>query len=225
MTQLLTFYSDSHKEFYEDYFLKTFNQHLQKEFKLNTLYIDQLSSDGAFGSSGFEETMLLKIKHIINNIDIESSDNLVYADCDIQFFKRIKEDLYEELGDYDIKFQDDITCLCAGFFICKQTPNVINFFKNVLKTLQNNMENGKLKNGLSDQIIINNFYRNKSQKIKIGKLPLKYFTVASSEVGPQQWTGQEFSIPPNIILHHANWTVGYKNKIKLLNYIKNKIKK
>tara|TARA_Y100000310_G_C20564804_1_gene754926 strand:+ start:437 stop:1114 length:678 start_codon:yes stop_codon:yes gene_type:complete len=225
MTQLLTFYSDSHKEFYEKYFLESFNEFLKDDFSLNTLHVDQLSTNGAFGSSGFEETMLLKIKHIINNIDITSDDKLVYADCDIQFFQNIKDDLFNELGDYDIKFQDDVICLCAGFFICKQNKTVLNFFKQILLVLENNMVNGKLRGGLSDQIVINNFYNRKLHNTKIGKLPKRYFTVASSSAGPKQWTGQPFNVPPDIILHHANWTVGYDNKIKLLNYIKDKIKK
>ena len=65
MIKILTFYSDSHKELYEKYFLESFNKFLKKDFELDVLYIEQLSNSGAFGTSGFEETMLMKIKHII----------------------------------------------------------------------------------------------------------------------------------------------------------------
>ena len=37
--KLLTFYSDSHKEFYEKYFLESFNEFLKDDFKLHTLHV------------------------------------------------------------------------------------------------------------------------------------------------------------------------------------------
>ena len=36
------------------------------------------------------------------------------------------------------------------------------------------------------------------------------------------WDGQDFNIPADIIMHHANWIVGVQNKIKLLNLVKDK---
>ena len=37
-----------------------------------------------------------------------------------------------------------------------------------------------------------------------------------------QWKGQNFDIPENLLMHHANWTEGIDNKIKLLEIVKNK---
>jgi len=31
-------------------------------------------------------------------------------------------------------------------------------------------------------------------------------------------------VPPDIVIHHANWTVGIDNKINLLNIVRNKLK-
>ena len=52
----------------------------------------------------------------------------------------------------------------------------------------------------------------------------KYFTVAAS-TNAKQWVGQDFHVPTTIVAHHANWTVGLDNKLKLLQFVKNKFKK
>jgi hypothetical protein len=216
--KLLTFYSETHKKMYEDYFLDSYKEYLKDELDIIPLEIEQLSKDGSFGSVGFEETMIHKLEHIINNIDL-SEDYLIYADCDIHFFSPIVDDLIKELGDYDIKFQDDKVCLCAGFFICKQTEEVKNFFIKVLNILKGYMINGKLRSNISDQIIINQIYNR--EHINIGKLPSdKYFTVAHAN-GGKQWKGEDFIIPDNIKVHHSNWTVGVDRKIEMMEYIRN----
>ena len=65
------------------------------------------------------------------------------------------------------------------------------------------------------------------QNIKEKLLPSdKYFTVAAAATWRKVWKGQKFKVPDTIKVHHANWTVGLKNKIKLLDYVrKQKCKK
>ena len=49
-------------------------------------------------------------------------------------------------------------------------------------------------------------------------LSRKFFTIAHS-IG-RVWDGIEVDIPGDILVHHANWTVGINNKIKLLNMVR-----
>ena len=121
--ELLTFYSESHKSMYENYFLQSYNKYLTNSFKLHAKEISQLSKTGDYDSTGFNETMLEKIKLILERFD-SSEEPFVFADCDIQFFGDFKESLISELGDYDIAFQDDIVCRCAGFFIAKRNERI-----------------------------------------------------------------------------------------------------
>ena len=58
MNKILTFYSDTHKILYEDYFLKSYTKHLSKDFKLLEKKIDQISVSGDFASFGFDLTMM-----------------------------------------------------------------------------------------------------------------------------------------------------------------------
>ena len=225
MIKLLTFYSPSHEKMYNDYFFYSYNKFLKESFILIPNKIEQVSKKGGFGDEGFEETMFEKIKHIINNIDVNDESPLVFADSDIQFFGDFKEDILFELRDNDISFQSDIVCACAGFFITKQNKKTKTFFENVLSIMNNNLINGVLKKGISDQIIINHLINN-NYPLKFGSLSKdKYFTVASSNLGPKQWNGEDFIIPKNTLVHHANWTVGLDRKFQLLDYVKNNIEK
>jgi hypothetical protein len=215
MKKLITFYSNSHKEIY-DIFYNSYCKYLINDYNLSTLNIDQMSPTGEYESEGFDLTMLKKVEWIIENINTNDSDILVFADCDIQFFQNIEEDL----GEFDIKFQEDIGSYCAGFFICKQNQKVLDFFKYVHETLKLNLD-GKI----HDQTIINHLLHNKIfTDINVGLLDKnKYWTVANSN-GGQVWNGETINyVPKEIVMHHANFTVGIKNKLQLLNRIKEKI--
>lgn len=214
MNKILTFYSDTHKILYEDYFLKSYEKHLSKDFKLLVKKVDQISTSGDFASFGFDLTMMEKIKWILENIDIEDDAYLVFADCDIQFFGNLEFDLES----FDILFQHDFydRNYCAGFFICKQNEKVLNFFKMVYEEFKNSM-NGKI----DDQYVVNNILNNKSLDLRFGMLPSeKYWTVAFSTNGTV-WNNQKVTCPDTVIMHHANFTIGVANKILLMDIVKN----
>ena len=220
--KLLTFYSDTHKELYEKFFVSSYNKHLKESFELIDRHVIQISEKGTYGSKGFEETMFEKITLVVDNIDIDSDEPLVFADCDIQFFGDFKEDIINDLGDKDISFQaNDDHNICAGFFICKQNKRTLNFFKEVKKRMLQNMENGQLRRGVSDQSIMNQMFR--EGKYNLGKLnPIKYFTVAITN-GHTQWNGGDFKVPKEVLMHHGNWTVGLENKFKIMEYVKKEL--
>jgi len=215
MNKLITFYSDTHENMYKRYFFESFNKYLSKKYVLFVKKIEQICETGYFHSKGFDLTMLEKINLIIENIDINDENFLVYADCDIQFFG----DLEFDLKDKDILFQHDYhnEYYCAGFFICKQNLQVLNFFKQVRDIFKRTM------NGIRhDQDVINEIFKSGNYSIKKGMLPdNKYWTVANSTSG-NVWSGQEIIVPNEILMHHANFTIGIENKIKLLEIVKNK---
>jgi hypothetical protein len=200
---------------YTKYFLDSYNKYLTESFELIPHKIDQICISGEYGSDGFSNAMLEKINHIINNIDVLDKTPMIFADSDIQFFSNFSKEITDELGDFDIKFQSDVTCICAGFLICKQTEIVLKFFitvRDILKTVMNKK--------VDDQQVINNIIH--KYPIKWGLLSNKFFTVAMAN-GAKQWNGQEFEISGNIYTHHANWTVGLDNKYKLLDMVKDKM--
>jgi len=218
MNKLLTFYSESHIKLYEEFFLNSFNKNLSKNFNLIVKKIPQVCESGDFASNGFDLAMLEKIKFIIENININEDQLLVFSDCDVQFFN----DLEFIMDDYDILFQKDYfeKNYCAGFFVSKQNSKVLNFFEKVKNSLIESL-NGKI----DDQGIINTLLNNNDKLIKSGFLPdNKYWTVGNSTEG-RVWNGENVYIPEDLIVHHANFTIGIENKIKLLNLVKEKNEK
>jgi hypothetical protein len=203
---------------YNRYFLDSFNKYLSTKYVLLAKKIPQVCPTGYFQSKGFDLAMLEKIKWIIANIDIADPTPLVYADCDVQFFG----DLEFDLGEKDIVFQHDYHAgyCCAGFFICKQNLQVLNFFKQVEQNFKHTM------NGIRhDQDVMNDMFKSGYSGVKRGMLPdNKYWTVANGISG-NIWVGQDFFVPYEILMHHANFTVGLENKLKLLELVKEKVNK
>jgi hypothetical protein len=214
MKKLITFYSESHKDIY-NIFYNSCNKYL-KNFDLKCKIINQVSPTGEYESLGFDLTMLEKIKWIIENIDTNDDNYMIFSDCDVQFF----QDINEDLGLYDILFQEDLGSYCAGFFICKQNQIILNFFEYVREALELNM------NGIiHDQTIINHILHNDAfPNIKVGFLDRnQYWTIANVN-GGRVWREEDSisHVPKEIIMHHANFTVGIKNKMSLLKQVKYK---
>jgi hypothetical protein len=210
--KLLTFYSDSHREIFNDYFLPSYQKHLQG-YRLIAKHIEQLSPTGEYEAKGFDLTMLEKIDFIIESIDL-SGEPFIYSDCDVQFFGDISHDL----GDNDILFQNDYLPqnYCAGFFIAKQNQAVLDFFVRVRDTLLQKM-NGVI----HDQTVINELLHN-GYPIKSAMLPTDKYWTAAFATGGALWNGQDIEVPASIVMHHANFTIGTQNKIALIEQVKNK---
>ena len=102
--------------------------------------------------------------------------------------------------------------LCTGFMVMTCTEKLKNVFENSLFYIDM-FEH--------DQYAFNFFAR---EVLNWRLLPEdKYYTIAYN-TGNVVWNGEEYKdIPKNILMHHANWTVGVKNKIKLLDYIKSEL--
>lgn len=218
MNKFITIYSDTHMEMYEKYFLNSYKEFLSNNFNFFPKKVKQKSKNGEICSNGFDITMLEKINWIISNIDLNDSNYLVYSDCDVQFFKGLEFDFFEK----DILFQKDFydNSYCAGFFICKQNQKVLNFFEKVYETFIHHM-NGTI----HDQDIINGLFQSGYSDLNKGFLPKeKYWTVGNS-TNAQAWTGQDISVPKEIIMHHANFCIGVENKLKLLELVKEKVNK
>lgn len=195
--------------------------------------IEQLSTTGEYNSDGFDLTMIEKLTWIIDNIDINDNEPMIFSDCDVQFFS----DLTFDLSNNDILFQHDYhpyfnyawfspknnkfgeyPNYCAGFFICKQNYNVKNFFQKVKNDLIENL-NGVL----HDQTMMNKIINDGYEDIKHDKLDSNLYWTVGFATNGEIWDGQEnIIIPKNIIMHHANFTIGINNKIKLMDLVKNK---
>lgn len=199
---IYTTYTPSHKILYDNFFLKT----LPVCFNLNVFEDnEQLCTSGEYYSDGWTKTTKKKIDLFVKICEENFGNYFFYCDVDVQFFdNNIKDILLQEIGDKDIACQNDVNSYCSGLFICKSNHKTLNMFRYMQRTY-NYIED--------DQKCLNKALFMCKHK----KLSKKFFT---SGFETSVWRGQHFNVPNDIVMHHANWTVGVRNKVSLLNFVK-----
>jgi len=200
--KVYTYYTESHKNMFDNYFSKTI-----EDLEIKAFIGEQECKSGEYYSTGWKTTTMKKVDVFINAVKENMGDIFVFSDVDIQFFGPIKDSLLQELGDFDIAIQNDYNGgLCSGFFICRGNERTLNMFESM-------KNNGHLY--AEDQYALNmNLHL-----CKVTVLSTRFWTFG--QFGGQ-WKGQIFDIPENILMHHANWTEGINNKIKLLDIVREK---
>ena len=202
--KIYTYYTDSHKIFHDNYFKKT----LPSELTLVDTYGTQECQSGSYYDSGWGLTTGKKIDVFIQAVKENMGGYFIFSDVDIQVFGNNKDTLINELGDHDIAAQNDyFGGYCSGFFISKGNERTLNMFTQMKNNYSSYLE---------DQDALN-----KNINLCKSKLLSNKFWTVGIEI-KQQWNGQDFNIPNDILMHHANWTVGIQNKTNLLNKVREK---
>jgi hypothetical protein len=228
--KLYTVFTESHYDMFKDYFIKSFP--FDVDLELVVKFKPQVCPTSEFHSQGWRDTMQYKVQCFIDAAyETKDGECFMFSDPDIQFFKTFSSDVLKHIEGCDAAFQNDYGGgVNTGFFIMRSTSKTRAF----LKTVQGNLHNFP-----EEQVCFNALMRhfNDSRYDKIAYrwrfLPKEYWTygeLAWQRVTPDNssgtWQGhEEFNIPENIIIHHANWTSSFKNKIKLLDSVKQKYDK
>jgi hypothetical protein len=201
---MYTLYTDSHRELFDNYFMAS----LPSDVEIFPTHYPQYSKNGVFGHEGWKETMIGRVNVILQAIEDNWGQPFIYADCDVQFFGDITAALLAELGDNDIAFQNDNFQYCAGFLVAKANQSVKDLYTEV---------KDRFAEFSDDQDGINKV----EHKCKAVKLSDRFWTVGL-QTEMRLWTdAKEFTIPSNILIHHANWTLpGIAEKIKLMNIVR-----
>jgi len=202
--KIYTIHSESHNEFHENFFIPT----LPTDLELHSYLIPQECKTANFKEKGWEQTCHRKTEVFLRACDENTNDIFIFSDVDIQFFdKNIVNILLEELSDYDLACQYDTGYLpyCSGFFVCRVNDRTKDLFNRINKLYVE-----------EDQTSLN--YHISACRAKF--FSNRFYTVAQT-IGTK-WDGQHFVIPKDILMHHANWVVGVKNKIFLLKLVREK---
>lgn len=219
--KIYTFFTDTHKKLLYDYFIPSLYLY-ENNIELNIKKVPQACPSGLYCSSGWYSTMTEKVRYVIQACQENHGKIFIYSDCDVQFLGPFIDSATLELEDYDIACQDDVypyenrNTYCAGFFICRSSDKTIKFFNTILNRLTKRKHvEGEL---YDDQ---NELNRN-LHLVKHKPLSHKFYTIAQTTNALWDNNYDIENIPSNILVHHANWTHGVENKIKLLNLIKSK---
>lgn len=225
-----TLFTDSHKKFLTDYFMPTFP--FRKEIELTILHRPQHCKTASFETKGWKETMRDKSTCFYEKVSECKDDEIfMFIDPDIQFFKDFYNDIITRMNTgLDILWQNDVIGgVNTGFFAVRNNNRTRGFFKTILGNLDS-------KDFSQEQVLANYLLQNIRQYPSIAVnwsfMPDEYWTYGhiAASIDPRTggcrggWTPEslDFEIPKNIIIHHANWTQGINNKIKLLDIVKKK---
>jgi hypothetical protein len=194
----------------EKYFMPSFYE-TNKNLNLKIKKFEQKCSSGEYMSNGWYDIMINKVDYILESIEETWGGIFIHADCDIVFFDEIEKDIIKQLGENDLAAQNDGNTICCGFFACKSNEKTKKLFENV-KLIMNEKFN--------DQQATNKLAKN---YISYDYLDQKYYSIyrnTKRKVWEKGMNIDEKEIPKNMIVYHANWTVGIDNKIELIKRVK-----
>jgi hypothetical protein len=172
---------------------------------------------------GWTDTTIRKVDLIIRAIKENWGSIFIFSDVDIQFFAPIKATILKLMKNKDLMIQKNSPngVLCSGFFACRANEKTLQLWQDVKLTMQKDKLN-------SDQNSLNRCIKrhNKTNPYNVvwGYLPNTFFgggTLTGHEWSP----GMSLPVPHGIMMHHANWTKGVKNKIAQLMYVKKVVRK
>ena len=222
--KMYLFCSPSHQVLADDYFLPS----IKDDYFIIMEKNQQHCPSANFESEGWDNATLPKIDIIINAIKENWGGIFIHSDVDIQFFGKTKEILLNEIRNKDIVFQKDAPLsfksgaykngiYCSGFLIARANEKTLELYQNAKRIFLN-----KDKYKFNDQEAVNYQIQKSKKKLRVGFLPSCFYGPGSIYAGDWKWEpGMHFKIPKDIVMHHANWTVGIENKIKQLEYVKN----
>jgi len=215
---IYTFYTDTHKGLLDDWFLKTVDEtedvHVEK--------FDQECSTGSFMEEGWNKTMIKKVDYILECISNDKP--FIHADCDIQFFDTVSDDMAKIMDekDLDILGQDDgvlggVRTMCAGFFMCRPNETMKEMFTNVRNMVISGFSG-------NDQLALNFLLQNHySDKVKSDLLDERYYSVWRDTNCGLWDKSKPLSVPQNIRMHHANYVTGVQTKIDLMQVVRSQV--
>lgn len=207
--KLFTYYTDSHAYLYENFLKKTVNKF--NEYELISEKGNQYCEDGSFNSKNFGKTTFEKIKFVLDSNEWESNDITIFTDADVVFLKNTKEFFQNEIENLDMVFQNDNWTCNTGVYIFKRNNNVKQLLENILSIQNVGFHN--------EQVALNSIIRDHNIKYKL--FDERIWNVNFQGLCP--WDGNELiNFPDNILMFHANYMVGVKNKINALSLAYNK---
>ena len=221
--KIYSFYTSHNKILFDQWFKPSFKDNFEIVFTEG----EQKNYSGNYKEEGWFDLMGQKVDYIIKAIKDNWGELFFYADPDIQFFAPIERVVSNIYNNEDMIFQKDSPdgIICMGFILCKAGPKTLKFWQRIRMSIG--------KNNKCDQDLANIFLRDKmsfldkifnTDKIKWRYFPDEFFS-GGTLTGKQWFLGNKLEIPRNILLHHANWTVGLQNKIAQLEYVRDIVEK
>jgi hypothetical protein len=171
---------------------------------------------GVIHDPSFCRAVIRKVETILQAVEENWGRTFVWSDIDVQFFRPFSE-LVRQL-DADLAFQVDAPgpALCSGFFFCRASEQTRVLWQNVLEFVRSPESRG------DDQLRVRNLI-GRDCALRVRYLPPTF--MGGGTFTGQIWVpGDDLHIPQNIIVHHANFTIGVANKIEQCELVRAKLR-
>lgn len=212
-TTILTMSTSGHRDF-----AKVLQIELSRHCRIHATSLPLNDEcEGDFHSSNFFNACYNKICNIICALEKKQlGETLIYLDADVCVRGDIVPVMIDELGDNQIAFQRDSSVYCAGMFVCRVCPEILNFFKLVRSTLTENKE--YYTNRTYDQGTINELLPHSG--LRYAFLSDRFTTYGNIAHGAWSPNSTEFKLDSSVLAFHANSAKGVENKKALLAYVR-----
>jgi len=232
--KLYCFYTASYEIFLKTWFLSS----NQDDFDV-VLHKSSFQGEAAnYKEEDWYNITKEKAKYIIQTIQENMGDTFIFSDVDIQFFQQTKPYIDQLMGSKDLLIQRDDPqgMCCTGFLVLRGNRKTLRLWQDIYNLIGNEFGDDQdcfnmllrpptilfrmLNKVLSSNMKIKLSTRRANKyHLKWEYLPNTFFS-GGTLTGNRWVPAENLSIPENIILHHANWTVGMDNKIAQLKYVR-----
>ena len=205
-----TCFSSTHQVIYEKHFLPSFNKYLEQNCELHARKLNYYV--GSFGEKAFNEAGRVILQETINILRENIGKKIILSGCDFRFYRDFIPEIEQALHTFDLVGINDIYGpICGDFSAFIVTEKILKLYEWVL---ENDVRY------INEQWTFNAGIKIIEIKAKI--LPNSFWTYGIQKGSPWE-DGDEVYPPQNIALHHANFTIGAENKMKLLDAVQNKV--
>lgn len=212
--KLITHITPTHQHLHDEYFEPSVSQF--NEFELVAIAEDQICESGVCAAEGWDNYCYRRTEVYYEQLKKASpGELLLFSDTDVIFLKPAREQIIQEMGDYDIIMQRDCTprakvkdIYCCGFFCARACDSIIKLFETMLD--KNNYEK-------EDQTTLNKYIHT----VKSKHFSSKFYNISHAPKYKVPWDGMPFLVPDQAIIFHANWVKGVAWKDKMLEYVSN----
>lgn len=203
VVKIFCLWNDHHRTLLEGFFLPSFLEFNDGDLDLERVKIPEPCGSVRFGTECFKNMTTEKAKAVFEIVRRES-EPFVLSDVDIQFFGPIKDEMHRALEDgKDVVFQkeSDIHGVNTGFMLIRPGQKTKDFWGLVVARLI-----AESNERINDQHITNRL---------LGRGMIDY-----GVFGPRIWAYSQGEPPKDMLVHHANCTVGLEAKVRQLKRIK-----
>ncbi len=217
----LTSYDDEFADIYWQDWLPGYSAFLAPHFELQTMRFER--QFGTFGSLLYNSSCRKLIAATIDALHAYDGRIIVMADCDMKIYRDFWPEIEALTDAPDFQMATSMDRIgadpvhCAGFIVCRSTPEVREFFAAWLEAC-NGADIGSVQNPFNALI--------HGGSLKVDALPKTFWTIGLGELARSWEPGDAVPIVPiGIYFHHANFTVGERNKRALMAAVALKVQK